>query len=160
MMLRKRFEKTVPCCALRYAESAPCGVVATANMAAYHGQMETYDPHIAPEPEAWLALDEAGRQALVELYHEDVADEIESATLHAAIHTVVENQLAMQIPDVQQTLTRLLASGLDRHDAIHAIGSVLAEHMFDVMKANTPASNSKYYRALKKLTAKAWHKRR
>jgi hypothetical protein len=29
---------------------------------------------------------------------------------------------------------RLIGEGLDRHDAIHAIGMVLAEHIYDVLK--------------------------
>lgn len=116
--------------------------------------MDTYDPLTAPDPDAWLALDEGERLYLVEAYHED--EELENPTLHAAMHTAVENQLALKDEPVLRTVERLLRGGLDRHDAVHAIASVFAEHLFGVMKTRKSVSNDKYYRALGKLTAKSW----
>lgn len=48
--------------------------------------------------------------------------------------------------------------GLDRHDALHAIGSVLAGHLNDLAKGvPLPADpNVAYYAALERLTAKSW----
>ena len=74
-------------------------------------------------------------------------------------YVVVENQIALgdQIP-VQSTLQRLMAEGLDRHEAIHAIASVLAEFMHDLV--NNPGSNTEsnraYFAALQRLTAEGW----
>ncbi|MEN8150147.1 MAG: DUF1841 family protein, partial [Planctomycetota bacterium] len=99
--------------------------------------LETYHPLRTPDPEAWLAMDEQERIALVELRHEDERVELDNVTLHAVIHVIVENQLAMQDEDVRQTLDRLMAEGLDRHDALHAVGSVLAEHLWGVMNEPT-----------------------
>lgn len=82
-----------------------------------------------------------------------------NATLHAAIHTVVENQLALGDPEVRETLDRLLADGLDRHDALHAIGSVLSEQLFGAMQnggKNVGALPDSYYRGLRELTAAKW----
>jgi hypothetical protein len=50
----------------------------------------------------------------------------ENKRLHATAHVIVENQAAMgDATVVPATLDRLMREGLDRHDAIHAIGSVL-----------------------------------
>ncbi len=89
--------------------------------------MDGYDPERAPDPEWWLSLDESERMDLAqESQHED--EQLPSPRSHAAIHLVIENQVAMgdEIP-VAATLQRLLAEGLGRHDAVHAIGSVLSK---------------------------------
>ena len=120
--------------------------------------MDAYDPMSAPDPEAWLALDEQERIALVRAYHESERVEPGNAAFHAIAHTVVENQLAMNVEQVQVALDRLMAEGLDRHDALHAVGSVLAEHIWGTVKGKPgkQLSPESYYRALKKLTAKTW----
>jgi hypothetical protein len=57
----------------------------------------------------------------------------QSARAHAATHVVVENQAAMgDATAVPATLARLMREGLERHDAVHAIGSVLMQIIFDM----------------------------
>ena len=58
-----------------------------------------------------------------------------NAKVHAVMHAIIENQIALgdEIP-VQRTAQRLMDEGLDRHDTIHAIGSVLVGHMFDLTR--------------------------
>ena len=55
-------------------------------------------------------------------------------------------------------LRRLLAEGLDRHEAVHALGSVLMEHFWNL--TNKPRDdgdpNAPYLAALDKLTAASW----
>jgi hypothetical protein len=53
---------------------------------------------------------------------------------------------------------RLISEGLDRHDAIHAIGMVLAEHIYDVLKTTKSDKdpNAPYFAALERLTAEDW----
>src|SRR5438132_9770600 len=98
--------------------------------------MDRYDPEVAPSAEAWLALDEAERIQLVEAYHRDARAEIprKARRLHASIHTVVENQLALNDEPVVRALARLRTEGLSRHDAVHAIGSVVAKWLYDLNK--------------------------
>jgi hypothetical protein len=121
--------------------------------------MEHYDPDESIDPEEWAAIDEGERQYLVELYHRQKRIRMPNLPLHATIHVVVENQVAMgsEIP-VQSALARLMVEGLTRHDAIHAIGSVLAGHMFDLMKGNVDGQdvNVDYYQQLEELTAEGW----
>jgi len=111
-------------------------------------------------PAAWLALDESEQVALVEAYHQRAGIHLPQATLHAAIHAVVERQLAMQLPEVANTLVRLQREGLDRHDAIHAIGSVLAAHMRQVMtgELDVPDPNPIYFARLGQLSAGSWRR--
>ena len=60
---------------------------------------------------------------------------------------------------VPATLARLMREGLDRHDAIHAIGSVLIGIIFDVATEKVDAGvdiNARYGRELAELTAASW----
>lgn len=120
--------------------------------------MNKYDPFIKPDPEKWLAMDEAERIALIEIYHEDAGIEIEGVMAHMTFHCIIENQIAEGDEVVSATLKRLKREGLDRHDAIHAIASVLAGRFYDVFARDKGAKNSNllYYRKLKKLSAKRW----
>jgi len=120
--------------------------------------MKRYDPERAPDPEAWLALDEQARIDLVSAHHRRTRVNLPSRQLHAAIHVVVENQLAERIAVVQETVERLLVEGLDRHDAIHAIGSVVAEHLWKAVneKWRGPDPQEEYFRRLETLTAREW----
>ena len=121
--------------------------------------MESYDPLVAPPPQEWLELDEDERRALIEDYHLRARIPLPNTLVHATFHLVIENQLTMgdEIP-VAKTLARLMTEGLDLHDAIHAIGSVLAGHLNRIAKGAQPGSDPSqaYYAGLKKLTAKKW----
>jgi hypothetical protein len=123
--------------------------------------MEIYDPDRAIDPVAWNALDEDERQYLVERYHRKKRIKMPNSHVHAIFHVIVENQVALgtEIP-AQKTLERLIREGLNRHDAVHAIGSVLAVHMFNLMKHGTKDQdvNANYYRQLEELTAEGWLK--
>jgi len=121
--------------------------------------MDKYDPLVAPEPAAWLALDEQERMNLVEEYHVRQRIELPNATVHATIHVVVENQIAEgDASPVREKARRLMVQGLDRHDAIHAIGSVVARHLSDVISGKVAGSdpNQRYFSALRRLTAQKW----
>ncbi len=59
----------------------------------------------------------------------------------------------------QATLERLMREGLDRHEAIHAIGSVLVEFLQELVDDDAPQQvNESYNEELKKLTAAEWLK--
>ncbi|MGA9672463.1 MAG: hypothetical protein WBQ94_24830, partial [Terracidiphilus sp.] len=90
--------------------------------------MNEYNPERAPEPEAWLELDEQERILLVENYHRPARIKLPNRKAHAVFHVIVENQIAMNLEPVVRAMARLMKEGLTRHDAVHAIGSVVAEH--------------------------------
>jgi hypothetical protein len=121
--------------------------------------METYDPERAIDPDEWNSLDESERQSLVEGYHRKKHIKMPNSNLHAAIHVVVENQVALggEIP-VQETLARLMGEGLSRHESVHAVGSVLAGILFDLSKYAEKGQdlNEDYYQQLEELTAENW----
>jgi hypothetical protein len=122
--------------------------------------MERYDPQIAPDADDWLALDEDERIMLVERHHRDARIPLpqRARRLHASIHVVVENQLALNDDPVVRALSRLTKEGLSRHDGVHAIGSCVAEILFDAINLqDTPeATRILYYAAVERLTAAAW----
>ncbi|NMR27159.1 hypothetical protein HH219_16740 [Pseudoalteromonas sp. NEC-BIFX-2020_015] len=48
---------------------------------------------------------------------------------------------------------------MNRHEAIHAIGALISEDIFDVLNGNAEEfSQKKYRRKLEKITAKRWLK--
>jgi len=123
------------------------------------GNLKRYDPNRAPEPEEWLELDEQERIALVEGFHRKVHEPAQTLKAHAIVHATVETQLALNDPpSAREALTRLVGEGLDRHEAIHAIGSILAEHLFEDFRSSgaKDTSNDAYARALSRLTAASW----
>lgn len=121
--------------------------------------MKRYDPNKPPDPDEWLSTNEALRIDMVSSYHRRVAVSFPGLRSHSAIHVIVENQLAAAEPAVVETLERLQREGLDRHDAIHAIGSVLAVHLYELMKGEVSPEldpNTEYFKSLEKLTAAGW----
>lgn len=74
------------------------------------------------------------------------------------MHVIIENQntLGDKTP-VAATIRRLLNEELDRHSAIHAIASILANFMFERMQSEaSDRSNDLYDAELKQLTADKW----
>jgi len=125
--------------------------------------MERYNPNETPNPEEWLELSEFERIDLVEEFHEKSDDSLNlkdnQAKLHASVHVTVENQIAQGLEPVLETIDRLIREGLDRHDAVHAVGAVVAENIFAMMRGKQSSWNEKSYgKRLRKLTAKRFLK--
>lgn len=118
-----------------------------------------YHPDMAPDTVAWLALDEHHRIMLVQAYHRRAGIEVPDQKVHAIIHVIVENQAALgdELP-VRRAIERLMTEGLDRHEAVHAVGSVLAAHLTDLMNSDgpAPAKLQTYKAAVERLTAGSW----
>jgi hypothetical protein len=115
-----------------------------------------YDPDVVPDPSRWRELGEDERIMLAEAYHRRAGIDVPNMTLHATMHVIIENQVAMgDEPPVRRTIERLMGEGLDRHDAVHAVGSVLAAHITDTLKAGAP-NNEAYNEAVERLTAEIW----
>lgn len=122
--------------------------------------MHQYDPERAPNPEEWLALDEQERIILAEQYHRAARTKHPDLTAHAVFHAIVENQIAEGLEPVVRAMMRLAKEGLTRHDAVHAIGFVLANHIHDLFNSKDGATTSqaRYNAAVERLTAKSWRK--
>lgn len=112
-----------------------------------------------PNPAEWLGCSDDERIESVTAYHRQRRPKVPNLRLHATFHAIVENQVALgdEAP-VEQTLSRLMEEGLDRHDAVHAIASVLASHVHHLLNSpNLQADpNEAYYAELRLLTAASW----
>jgi hypothetical protein len=97
--------------------------------------MQNYDPELPPNPAEWLALDEQLRILLAELYHRKAREKVPNLQAHAAFHAMVENPIAQGLEPVVRAMARLLTQGLSRHDAVHAVGSCVADHFFEAMNS-------------------------
>jgi hypothetical protein len=120
-----------------------------------------YDAHCQIEPQAWLALDESERIDSVTEYHRRQRIRLPNDTVHATIHVIVENQVALgDAYPAKSVLSRLMSEGLNRHEAVHAVGSVLAEQLFNALKHKTTESdlNAAYLEKLNRLTAECWRR--
>ena len=132
------------------------------------GLIQEYDPLAAPDPAEWLSLGEQERIDLIMDYHRRAGIRVPNAALHAAMHGIVENQIAEgdELPALR-TAQRLIAEGLDRHDAIHAIGTELAAHINNLAREVRLGlkpdkrdvdrdPNDAYFAELERLTAEQW----
>ena len=119
-----------------------------------------YDPYQHIASEAWQALDESERIESVRRYHRRNRIRLDNERLHAAIHVIVENQVALGDAFLARAvLLRLMEEGLDRHEAVHAIGSVLSEQLFAALREDGGADlNAQYVERLNRLTAESWRK--
>ena len=115
-----------------------------------------YDPATGPDVKEWLELDEGERTLAVRQYHKKAKLRAGNAEVHAIIHAAVETQLAEGHPEAQAAFARLTREGLDRHDVVHAIGSVLAGELYGIMKTEREHDPGEYARKLRALTAERW----
>lgn len=120
-----------------------------------------YDPHEHVDSDSWLALDESERTRLVVRYHRRQRIRLPNETAHAAIHVIIENQVALgDTFPARVVLLRLMSEGLDRHEAIHAIGGVLSQTLFTAMNGENADGdlNADYVEKLESLSAETWRK--
>jgi len=128
--------------------------------AEFEARAGLYDPEREPEAKAWLALDEDERLLRIEAHHRLAGVPLPDGALHALFHMIVENQIALgdEVP-VRRTVARLMAEGLDRHQAVHAVASKIAEQMYDAAKAaDGLVSTEAYFAAVQTLTAEGWRR--
>jgi hypothetical protein len=128
----------------------------------YIDDLAGYDPEEAPDPAEWLERDKDERLLLVEAYHARAGVDLPNANLHAAFHVIVENQIALgdELP-VGRTVERLMAEGLSRHEAVHAVGSVLTALVYNAAKGQDRPKdefNDDYNAAVERLTAEGWRR--
>jgi hypothetical protein len=125
--------------------------------------MNTYNPLIEPNKDEWLESSEYDRIDAVREFHEnsddDEFEEDNALSIHSTLHVIVENQLAMGVDLIPETIAKLTRQGLDRHEAIHAIGAIISEDIFHIMSGErTEFSPKRYRKKLDKITAKRWRK--
>jgi hypothetical protein len=123
--------------------------------------MNDYDPSIEPDKQSWLEATEGERIAVVTAFHEKHDKKLDRKALiiHSAVHVVVENQLALGVELLPETVARLIRQGLSRHEAIHAVGAIISGDILGIIRGEiTEFSASKYRIKLEKISAKRWRK--
>jgi hypothetical protein len=118
-----------------------------------------YDPEKPPAPEVWETLDETEAELMIEQHHRSPRCPHPPAPdpeLHASMHLIVENQAAVPDLPVAAALARLVADGLTRHEAVHAVGSVVSRHLFAAVNQKAKPDIDQYYEEVAALTADAW----
>ena len=119
-----------------------------------------YDPENAPDPSEWLVLGESERIRLVQSFHVSARIKTPSMKAHAAFHAVVENQIATGFGPSCRATERLQKEGLSRHDAIHAIGFIVAKFLHE--SVTNPGAEpvdtmqSRMNAAIESLSASQW----
>ncbi len=119
-----------------------------------------YDANVAVDAAAWSALEERERLSRVAKYHHATLKSAQmppSMQRHAAMHVIVESQLADAAPpEARGALERLQREGMSRHDAIHAIGWLATEHMKRAVAKQRPVDDKSYANDLAALTVASW----
>jgi len=118
-----------------------------------------YDADLAPDPSAWLGAAEDVREQAVRAYHARLTDQppVAKPGLHTALHVIVENQLAAGDPEeTAATLHRLVSAGTTRHEAIHAVASVVVREMDAVVRQKRRYDRVRVARELDQLRARDW----
>lgn len=116
-----------------------------------------YDPEVAPDPKDWLAIDEHERIRLARRFHEGARIKLPNVKAHAVIHAAVENQVASGYGPSCRAIERLQREGLARHDAVHAVGTVLARFIQEEL--NSPRFGDRQAElgaAIDALSASSW----
>jgi len=123
-------------------------------------KMKNYDPILELDSKQWDLLSEDERVGVVIKFHQEAGIELPDENIHALLHVIVENQIVLgdETP-VEAVLQRLIDESLDRHDAVHAIAYILADHMFELLRGEDAApGKDEYYADLEKLTAAKWQR--
>jgi hypothetical protein len=113
-----------------------------------------------PQPQEWLGRLELERIEEVERYHRltVAAEELPpKLKLHATLHVLVENQLAMDDPqEAAMALSRLRREGMSRHQAVHAMGWLVSRYMDDAASKKSAIDRTGYCRELKGFGIQRW----
>lgn len=119
-----------------------------------------YDPDVAPVAAKWLALSEAERVRLAQSHHVSTRAKVKGLKAHAVFHAAVENQIATGYGPTKRAVERLQREGLSRHESLHAVGSVIAQFMGELLHEQTETQRGSYQSrlgtAIEELHAKNW----
>jgi hypothetical protein len=119
-----------------------------------------YDPETAPDPAEWLGLSEMERIRVAQNFHLSARIKLPNTKVHAVIHAIVENQVATGFGPTCRAIKRLQSQGLSRHEAVHAVGSVVTEFAYQSLQnpqmSSAGDSQIQMNDAIERLTADAW----
>ncbi|MDO6562083.1 hypothetical protein Q4488_01700 [Amphritea sp. 1_MG-2023] len=75
--------------------------------------MDNYNPNNSITAQEWLALDEAKQIELISDFHAEFVKDLpdDALMVHSSIHVIVENQLAMGVDLIPETIAKLIRQG-------------------------------------------------
>lgn len=89
---------------------------------------------------------------LDEVSDEELERDGSNPVLHITIHQTIENQIAANDPpETARTLARLMKQNQTRHEAVHEIGTVMAEEIYEMMKFKRTFDQQRYVKKLRRL---------
>jgi hypothetical protein len=116
------------------------------------GEEATFTEILKQHPEYFDIWEQAG----ILDPSEEVLRDGANPFVHVAVHQTVENQIAGHTPpQTAETLEALMRAGYTRHEAIHAIGTILAQEIFEILRDNHPFDEAGYVEALGDLAKSA-----
>lgn len=121
-----------------------------------------YDPDIPPDPAEWLELTEGDRIDAVAAAHARTFELLDEggAQTHVALQAAVETQIAAGDPEpVPAKVEELMRGGLTRHEALHALSSVVATLMWEITHeeiGDPDVVQARHLELLDELTAQSW----
>ena len=122
----------------------------------------SYNPESATNAADWLEMPEEERIRVVAMFHMVHRLKSGNAKAHAAMHVIIENQLAMGFGPTIRAMARLQNQGLSRHESLHAVGSIVSGYMFDAMRkpaeTDSQTLQTEMNAAIERLNAMSWHK--
>ena len=93
---------------------------------------------------------------LGDLSDEQIQSDGTNPILHITIHQTIENQIAIGKPkETAQTIEALMRQGLDRHEAIHRVGTVMAGEISHILQGKRLFDETGYIRKLRRLVEPA-----
>lgn len=108
----------------------------------------------------WLALSETERMRLAQNFHVQSRIKVPRIKAHAAILVIIENQIAIGYAPTKPAVERLMAGGLSRHEALHAVGSVVARAAHELRISTDPEVHRTHQERLgadiDSLTVESW----
>ncbi len=118
-----------------------------------------YDASTIPDESEWRELDELDKILAVDIYHREKSPHplAQAAHHHAIIHVAIEEQILNgDPPQIGEALQRLMGEGLSRHEAIHAIGSILYEIISGLINDDQEPDMQAYASEVAALTRATW----
>jgi hypothetical protein len=94
-------------------------------------------------------------------YHRRAGITPPSEEVHATVHVIIENQIALGDElRARRAVERLRGEGLDRRQDVHAVGSVFTDKLLKTL--NDPEAHAlsleDYNAAVERLTAESWRR--
>jgi hypothetical protein len=118
-----------------------------------------YDASVAPDLSKWRTIKDRAKIHAIEDYHllAEPDPDPESFMNHVAVHLTVEEHVAAgDPPEVGEAMARLMNEGLSRHDAIHAIGTVIFDVLDNLSGKTETFDLQAYKQGLSELTVEKW----